>query len=171
LALIIAAAAIYGVLFFKSHETNPVEGQQTSESTDQNSTKDSTQNSDQKSDRKPEEIADEVKPESEKNNSQYEGENPNNFSTITGAINIGPDETNKLTVRVIMDQVLSSSGTCKITLVHSSGSIRNVDAAVEPGPSSSLCVASVDIEPGNWKITVDVSADGKTGTISGEANI
>lgn len=171
---VILGIIIAGVFAFlnKDKIISIFKGEKNDSSTSQTSSSSANSNDDKKSDDTTSDSQNnEPTRESEKSDiSQYDGEDPNKLDTITGIVNAGTDEAGALSVRVIIDQALSS-GTCTITLAHSSGATNTVSAQVEPGPSSSFCVAKTGATSGNWKITTTVSADNKTGTITGEVNL
>lgn len=171
---VILGIIIAGVFTFlnKDKIMSIFKGGKNDSSTSQTNNSDTNSNDDKKSDDKASDNHNnEPTRELEKTNiSQYDGEDPNKLGTITGVINAGIDESGAFSVRVIIDQALNS-GTCTIVLTHNSGATNTISAPVEPGPSSSFCVATAGAKSGSWKITTTVSADNKTGTITGEANL
>lgn len=171
---VILGIIIAGVFAFlnKDKIISIFKGEKNDSSTSQTSSSNTNPNDDKKSDDTTSDSQNnEPTREAEKSDiSQYEGEDPNKSGMITGVINAGANESGTLSVRVVIDQALSS-GTCTIVVSHSSGATNTVSAPVEPGPSSSFCVAEAGSAPGNWKITATVSADNKTGTITGEVNL
>lgn len=171
---VILGIIIAGIVAFlnKDKLTNVFTDKKSDNSTSQTGNSDANSNNDKKSDNESSNNTNnEPTREAEKSNiSQYDGEDPNKSNVITGVINADANESGTLSVRVVIDQALSS-GTCTIVVSHSSGATNTVSAPVEPGPSSSFCIAEAGSAPGNWKITATVSADNKTGTITGEVNL
>ena len=167
LALIIAAGVVYGILIFKPRETKPAEDKQDNTS---NTEQKDNKKDDQKStedDKKSEETA--AKPESEKNNSQYEGEDPNTYEALTGIINASVIDGN-VDIRVAIDQ--SVAGACVFTITTPSGKTIAGSGALEIGPSSSFCSFTTPFtESGVWKISVAATSSDKRGVITSEANL
>lgn len=173
IVLIIGAAVILGLLFLKPALENQNQGSDNSQATTQDSTSSSDQTSSDSS-KTSETKSDTIERESEKNNPQYEGEDPNTLESLTGAISFAGVSDGNFMVNVVIDQAIGTSGRCNYTLTHSSGVVLVGDVSTEAGPSSSVCVYSIpttNVQSGNWKITVKVTADNKEGTISGEANV
>lgn len=165
LALIIAAVVVYGILIFKPRNTKSAEDKQDDAS-------DTEQNTEQKDDKKSEEEqkSDEIKPESEKNNPQYEGKDPNTYEDLTGIVNyLGFSEGN-LKVIARFDQFVS--GTCDFTLISPSGKTTSASDALIAEQSTSACELNISSnEHGNWKVTITATAGNKRGTISREDNV
>lgn len=104
---------------------------------------------------------------------QYEGSNPNTDSTLSGFINYKSIANNKLSIRVTINQLLSS-GTCDLSLTNGSNSFTDTTDIAE-NPSSSTCkgfdIPLSKLNSGTWKITIKIVGGGKTGSITGEVNI
>ena len=168
--LVIAAAVVLGLLFFKPTFEKKTQGDDSS-----STTSDSTKESDDKkssddSTKKEEESTPEVKPETEKNNTQYEGEDPNTSASLTGIINYAGISEGNLIIRVSIEQ--SVNGTCVFTLNTPSGKTVNGSSAITIGPSSAFCsMTTPATESGTWKISVGATSADKHGIITGEANI
>ena len=98
--------------------------------------------------------------------SQYEGEDINKLSRLTGVINYKGVNSDKLILRLTIDQLLHS-GNCQLTITSASGKTVIKTANIEPGPSSSSCrgfdVPLDQLEKGEHKIKIEVTADNKTG--------
>lgn len=103
---------------------------------------------------------------------QYEGENPNNLDTLTGAISFIGETGGVFSVRVSIDQ--SVTGTCEFNIVSSNGVTYNESVNTELGPTSTFCVytGSTPVTSGKWTANIKVkSSDGRSGTIQGDTNI
>lgn len=105
---------------------------------------------------------------------QYDGEDPNNSEGITGAITYAGVSGSVLMIRVNVDQYLSG-GSCNLRINEYGGEIYSDSASLISSASTMTCegfdVPVSAIGGGNFEIFVDVNADGKSGTIKGEANI
>lgn len=103
---------------------------------------------------------------------QYEGENPNNLETLTGAVSYIGASDNAFSVRIAIDQ--SISGSCEFTIKNPNGVVYTDTVSTDAGPTSTFCIydASVPLVSGEWTASVKVtSSDGRTGTITGDARI
>ncbi len=124
----------------------------------------SNQQQSQKSDNK---EAKNIKPEV----IQQEGQ-PNQ-STISAVINSKNIVNDRVSIRVTISQYLSK-GKCNLTL--SKGPLEYKETAnIIPNPSSSTC-AGFDIpvsklDPGNWKIKININSEDKSSMISDELEI
>ncbi|MBQ3271048.1 hypothetical protein IJH10_00375 [Candidatus Saccharibacteria bacterium] len=170
LALIVCAVVIVALLILNplggNKTTNNGQGtNNTSSSTDQKSDSSGT-----KEESNEENNSTEPTPEAEKNNTQYEGENPNNSESLTGIINYIGISDGTLSVRVSIEQ--SVAGTCVFTITTPSGKTINGSSAISVGPTSSFCSFSTPAqESGSWKVSVGATSSDKHGTITGEANL
>ncbi len=172
LALIICAAVIVALFFLKPLGNKATEENQ--ETNSSSSEKKSESSETKKEEKKEESASTEPSPEAEKNNTQYEGGNPNNLEEITGTISFAGVSDGKFIVNASLDQTLGTSGACTFTLTHSSGTVLSGTVATEPGPSSSFCSFSTSSDKaleGDWKIVVELSANGKQGSIAQEVKI
>ena len=97
---------------------------------------------------------------------QYEGEDINKLNRLTGVINYKGINSDKLMLRLTIDQLLHS-GNCQLTITSTSGKTVAKTANIEPGPSSSSCrgfdIPLDQLEKGEHKIKIEVTADNKTG--------
>ncbi|MBQ3309118.1 hypothetical protein IJG78_00385 [Candidatus Saccharibacteria bacterium] len=147
--------------------------------TEKTSSNEQSTNSEEQIDEKHEEAKAEKKAEekreAEKGSvNQYEGENPNSLETITGVVSFAGSEGASVSVRIMLDQMLGSSGSCNFTLTHTSGAKLSQTVTTEAGPSATFCIYSVpssNVAAGHWQITTKVTASGKEGTINGEMDI
>lgn len=112
--------------------------------------------------------------EQEEKAPKYDGENPNKSETLTGVISFAGISEGKLTVNVMIDQLIGSSGKCEFTLTHSSGTTLTGSSATEAGPAASFCsysIPSSQVKSGKYSINVKVTSTNKEGVITGEANV
>lgn len=95
-------------------------------------------------------------PEEEKANSpQYEGEDPNESASLSGAITYSAVSGDILTIRTNIDQVVS--GTCTATL-SSGGRVVTKASSIMQDPSSSSCegfdIPVSELGSGTWKVEI-----------------
>ena len=105
---------------------------------------------------------------------QYEGNDPNEAEELSGAITYAGVSGSNLMIRMNIDQYLSE-GKCELTLSRSGATIYNSIASIIGGPSTSSCegfdVPVSELGGGKIEITIKLEANGRNGTIRGEANI
>lgn len=108
-----------------------------------------------------------------KSPTQYEGSDPNTAASLTGFISYNSVTDGNLTIRVTIDQTLSS-GECKLTLTKGSVSVTKT-AAIVANPSSSTCsgfdISTSELGTGAWDIKINLTSENKSGTITGETTI
>ena len=112
--------------------------------------------------------------EKEKDNpTQYEGSNPNTSESLTGSINYLSVIDGNLTVRITINQVLST-GSCTLTLTNGNKTVSRSSSIVQ-NPSSSTCdgfnVPVSELSSGKWKASVSVESDNRKGTFTSEVNV
>ena len=106
---------------------------------------------------------------------QYEGEDPNDLEELTGRVAYKGVSTEQnfrtLTVSASIDQYLMADGTCTLRLKDSSGA--EVYSATMPASAdvtTSACgpfeIPVTNFSPGDYRIEIAVSGDGKTGLIT-----
>lgn len=104
---------------------------------------------------------------------QYEGENPNEAASLSGAVTYAGIVGEELVIRVNIDQYLAS-GSCKLELtrwdeVQYSETVGIVDAA-----ATSTCegfnIPISKLAGANYGIRILVESGGKSGTITGEVS-
>lgn len=102
---------------------------------------------------------------------QYEGDNPNNADTLSGAITFAGISEGKLLINVSIDQFVS--GTCNIILTSPSSQTIDLSAPLTTGPTSAFCSYSGAIPSGSgtWKVEIKATGGNKSGTITGELNL
>ena len=110
---------------------------------------------------------------------QYDGDDPNTASNLTGALTYAkimktPTGDEMLVLRVNIDQFLSE-GTCALTIKNGEESIYNNSAAIIDSASTSTCtgfdVPVSELGNGSMKIIINLTSGDKTGVINGEINI
>lgn len=105
---------------------------------------------------------------------QYEGEDPNKASELSGAVTYAGVVDDKLMIRMNIDQYLSS-GKCELTLKRGDANIYSSIANIVSNASTSSCegfdVPTRGLGGGNTEIIINLTADGKSGVIRGEVNI
>ncbi len=117
----------------------------------------------------------EVEAEEKEPVKQYEGEDPNNNTELTGVVTYAGVANNRLSIRVNINQYLSS-GICKLRLVFEGDVAAYYDEAnIVSSASTSTCegfdVSLSELSSGEYDIYIDLDADGKKGVITGEVNI
>ena len=167
LCIIIAAlllASIVGFLayqkFFKKDEekTDPTSQSQNVQTTQESQKTTSQESTEEKDPKAP---------------VQYEGENPNSKSELSGVISSTRVADGKLTILTNIDQFLSS-GTCELTL--SSGDKTFTESAnIITMVSTSTCdgfdIPISNLSAGTWQINIKLTSGDKQGNITGETKI
>ena len=105
---------------------------------------------------------------------QYTGDDPNSLDELTGVVSYAGVNGQALMIRVNIDQYLTE-GTCELTLTRGGSIIYSDTAAIVGSASTATCqgfdILTSELGEGNVEININVTADGKRGTIRGEANI
>ncbi|MBH2007641.1 hypothetical protein I8H83_03495 [Candidatus Saccharibacteria bacterium] len=103
----------------------------------------------------------------------YEGDNPNQASDLSGSINYSAVAGTTLIIRTTINQTLSS-GACQLTLTNGSKTITR-SSQIAQNPSSSTCegfdIPTSELSGGTWSITIKITGDSKSGSLSGSATI
>ncbi len=102
---------------------------------------------------------------------QYDGENPNNYDSLTGIITFSGVAENKFVISAAIDQY--TTGSCKFEATGPNGVVISAENPIMAGPTSSFCSYSGDIPSvaGKYNIVITLTSDNKTGTITGEVEI
>lgn len=170
--LIVAALATAGVLLFLNREKIfPNDTNKGQTDTSKQEKKEEKSDSKEKEDKK---QNSETREAEKASINQNDGEDPNTLDKITGVINFAGISENNFMVTATLDQALGNSGSCKFTISNGSGAVIVSDASISAGPTTSFCSYSTPasgISAGYYSISIDVSANGKKGTIIGEVNI
>ena len=120
------------------------------------------------SEKKDEEVANQQKPV------QYEGDDPNKSEELTGVVTYAGVNDGVLMVRVNIDQYITE-GVCDLTLERSGDTIYNSIVSLIGDVSASTCegfdIPVGGLGGGKTNIIINLNADGRTGTIRGEADI
>ena len=112
--------------------------------------------------------------EDEKKVVQYEGDDPNENSALTGVITYADVDDGKMVIRVNIDQYLAD-GVCKLALRQGDDIIYSDETRVIDLAATSTCegfdVILADGVSGRLEIDIELLADSKSGLISGEIEI
>lgn len=106
---------------------------------------------------------------------QYDGKNPNMTSGLTGVITYAGVVSEKIVIRVNINQYLSD-GKCVLKILNGKDEIIYSDEAkIVSSASTSTCegfdILKAEFEEGTYSIIVDLNTNEKKGTISGEVTI
>ncbi len=97
----------------------------------------------------------------------YEGDNPNDKEELTGNITAARTSGENYIIRVNIDQFITS-GTCNLVL-EKDGKSYSDQANISSLTSASTCegfdIPTSELESGEWKLTINLSSEGKTGKI------
>lgn len=167
--LVVIAAVVAGVIIWQSSSEDKYHEEQTPEASEQEEIQE--RNSEASS-------ADSAELKSEgvekKKVVQYEGDDPNEAESLSGAITRADVTGQNLVIRVNIDQYLGS-GRCELSLVRGGSTIYTETANVVGIASTSTCegfdIPAAGLGSGNVQINIKISSDGREGTIRGEANI
>ena len=111
--------------------------------------------------------------EETKSTQNFDGEDPNKKTELTGVITTARVSDNNLIIRVEIDQFLTS-GTCDLNLSKEEKTYSE-NVSIFADASTSTCegfnVPVSKLENGNWKIKIKLSSNDKAGQIEGEVNI
>ena len=164
LMLLIAAIVVCSMVY-KSYFSD--------EDEKETSSKDVTEEEKKEDDNNTEEEAEEEVVEKEEI-PQYDGEDPNNSDVITGAITYTGVSGSSLMIRLNIDQYLSD-GVCNLRIHEYGSEIYSDSVSLVNSASTTTCegfdVPVRMIGGGDFQIYIDISANGKSGTITGEVSI
>ena len=111
---------------------------------------------------------------SDKTPKQYEGENANNYTDLTGAITYAEVSGTDLIIRTTIDQELPTSATCTLTATSGNNSITEQSGIIN-NPSSSSCegftIPTSRLSSGTWQLEIKVTGNNKSGIITGEVTL
>lgn len=107
---------------------------------------------------------------------QYEGDNPNSLSELTGAIVYHGVENGNLVVQVAIDQYLAHGGTCTLTLTGKThgGSYTTTNPAfadISTSACQDFTVPLANLPSDTYELKIQLSNDAKTGSISEEIKL
>ena len=100
---------------------------------------------------------------------QNEGEDPNIEPGFTGFFTNSNVSGNKLTLRLTINQIIGTQGTCKLLMTNDNGGQIEQEVPTVSNPSSSSCqgfdVSLDGVAKGSWNVRVTIDADGKNGIL------
>ena len=106
---------------------------------------------------------------------QYEGENPNTLDSLSGRIAYHGVDNGTLTIMATIDQYLQSDGSCTLHLLRDGREAYSATLPASADVTTSVCgpfnVPVSSLSSGAYDIKIILSAAGKTGTITGTAEI
>ncbi len=115
-----------------------------------------------------------LEPEPENKTPQYDGGNPNNEEKITGVITYAGVSNGQLIIRVNIDQYLNS-GECNLILNLNGAAQYGAAARIIDAASTSTCegfnVPVSELPSGKYQIQINLTADRKSGSITGEVSL
>ena len=171
-AILVVVLAIGGFMVWKSFqedEEEPVENVSTTP-VEQTPAKES----ESEPETKQEDSKDKTETEAKKKVEQFDGEDPNENTGLTGVITYAGVSGGNLMVRVNIDQYLAN-GTCKLKLSATSGVVYEETVDVTDSASTATCkgfnIATTKLPSGKININILVTSGEKTGTIEGEVNL
>ena len=104
---------------------------------------------------------------------KYDGSNPNDSPSLTGAINTARISGEMLIIRVSIDQYLSS-GDCSLSLT-SENDVFESSSPIISDVSTSTCegfdIPVSSLKSGNYSININLSSGEKFGVIMGEVSL
>ena len=164
ICFVVIAAGVCGFLIFCNRnqpEENKVEDNQTTYTASTVTTKERP-------------ASDTTSREAEKPSvSQYDGQDANTYDELSGFINYAGVIEDNLSIRATISQTVS--GSCEVTLINDAGNKLSFTSAIDNGPSASFCSQDIPIAQvrgsHNWKISIIVRGNDKTGTITGEVSV
>ena len=122
----------------------------------------------------PNEATNSTEADSNKTPKQYEGENANNYTDLTGAITYAEVSGTDLIIRTTIDQELPTSATCTLTATSGDNSITEQSGVIN-NPSSSSCegftIPTSRLSSGTWQLEIKVTGNNKSGIITGEVTL
>lgn len=114
--------------------------------------------------------------EDDKRPTQYEGANPNTLDELTGSLAYVHPIDGTLQIVAMIDQYLETPGTCTLTVTDAAGKvIATATGRAYADVTTSVCeqfnLSLANFTNGQYHIAIQLSADGKTGNISGEVTL
>jgi len=98
---------------------------------------------------------------------QYEGENPNHASELSGSITYATHNS----IGTMINQYLTE-GTCELKLIDSNGQIYTATADIFAGASTSACGDfNIDVAPGTYQVEITLISGDQQGSITGEYSL
>ena len=160
---------VVGIIIGVNNQSGKQDNENKSEETEKVEKKDEIeQNEKTEEEKKDEETARQQTP------TQYEGSDPNTAEELSGIITYAGVNEATLVVRTSIDQYLTE-GVCELTLMRGGAIIYSESASIVGDVSTATCqgfdIVTAGLGGGNTEIIINLSADGRRGTIRGEANI
>jgi hypothetical protein len=104
---------------------------------------------------------------------KYEGDNPDNSSSLTASFNYKNIANGTLALRITIEQQITS-GSCTLVL-SKDGQTVTKQAEIIANPSSAtgkgFDIPVAELSTGTWNITLTVNGGGKTGTVSDKISV
>lgn len=102
---------------------------------------------------------------------QYEGENPNRASDLSGNITYTDYNNGTLSIGTMINQYLGD-GTCELKLTGNSGNTYSASAQIFAAASTSACEDfNINVSPDTYQIEILLSSGEKQGIITGEVSL
>lgn len=102
---------------------------------------------------------------------QYEGENPNRASELSGNITYTDYSNGVLSIGTMINQYLGD-GVCELKLIGSNGNTYTATSNIFAAASTSACYdLSVNVVPDSYQIEILLTSGEKQGTITGEISL
>jgi len=105
---------------------------------------------------------------------QYDGEDPNTASSLTGAVTYAGVIGGELVIRVNIDQYLAG-GECTLSLLQDGAVVYTDTVEIIDSASTATCagfnVLKDRLGSGDTGIRIELNADGKNGVIAGEVEL
>ncbi len=172
--IIAAIATIGGLVFINRDRIFQNSGNKEQEKSINEKDKTTEKDEDKNSAPKEEKQNTEMREEEKASVAPYEGEDPNELENITGVVNFAGISEGYFTITATLDQELGGSGNCKFTISGNADAVITSSVATAAGPTTSFCTYSTPasgISSGRYTISIEVTASGKKGIITGEVSI
>lgn len=175
IALVIVLVTIAGVICFLVWKAY-FSGEKSGDNSDSSSVVDDKTKKEEKEEEKKEEQKEEKKDGGEEKEKvpQYDGDDPNVKSGLTGVVTYAGVSGGKLMIRVNIDQYVSN-GTCMLGLRREGMNIYSAEARIVDNASTATCegfdVPVDGLGSGNTQIVIYLNGDDKTGEIAGEVKL
>lgn len=102
---------------------------------------------------------------------QYEGENPNRASDLSGNITYTGYSNGVISIVTVINQYLDN-GTCELKLTGSNGNIYTATSDIFAAVATSACSDfNIDVTPDSYQIEILLTSGEKQGTITGEVSL
>ena len=164
--LSLIAAVVWALLFVKPRTTQPDTAPVVDTATSNTTTAQSDDNAP---------TTEETPPEPENKVTQYEGEDPNQASELTGVVTYSDVFDGMLNIGVAIDQYLVDGGTCTLILTGQTGNRYEATTPAFADVTTSAChtfrVPLSELASGNYDLEVHVSSGGKNGIIKKEIKL